>query len=357
MYKDYYEACGVTQHAEFESYLKEIIFNKEKREEFYKKLLDINCDVSIDSFKPYFELYSAERKSHQQDYTPDSVAKILAILTRSDGASSNKYAGADITAGTGSLLIQKWNDDRMQESIFSYAPHRYLYYAEELADNAIPYLLHNLALRGMNCIVIHGDALERKAKQVYFVQNSKDDFMGFSDINVMPHSEAVAQEFNILEWMQDAIEHIESDVVIANYALPAQKKKEKIKQNFFKQDIDLKEKPKGYQLTLGDIANVERAVKKKIYPMGTIVIQLSATSGQIGLLKSSGEVENKYACINLKDIPLTVELKYIDYLNKTNYLFYKLQTNDIKNYLNRIKQGLNIVISDLEKIILFSLIN
>lgn len=126
---------------------------------------------------------------------------------------AGEWSGADLTAGTGSLLIQKWKDDQLAESPFSYAPHNYLYLAEEMADNVIPYLLHNLALRGMNCIVIHGDTLERTAKQIYFVQNADDNFLGFSDINVMPHTEDVQKQFDISDWVEDAIDHIESGLV------------------------------------------------------------------------------------------------------------------------------------------------
>ena len=90
------------------------------------------------------------------------------------------------------MIIQKWWNDCIRTDIFDYRPHDYVYIAQEYADNAIPYLLHNLAMRGMNCVVIHGDTLERTAKNIYLVQNAKDDFLAFSSINVMPRSETVA---------------------------------------------------------------------------------------------------------------------------------------------------------------------
>jgi len=183
---EFYEIAGVKQHAEFERFLRDILFKPKEREEFYRKILAINKDVYVDTFRAYFEEYAAERKSNQQDYTPDSVSTLVAKLSRID--SIGPWTAYDPTAGTGSLLIQKWKDDMFQETPFSYAPHNYFYRADELADNAIPYLLHNLALRGINCAVVHGDALERSVKQIYFIQNSNDDFLGFSDINVMPHS-------------------------------------------------------------------------------------------------------------------------------------------------------------------------
>lgn len=48
---------------------------------------------------------------------------------------------------------------------------------------------------------------------------------------------------------------------------------------------------------LTDIADVERVKKGVIYPRGTIYIQVSATHGQIKMLKEDGEIETKYATI------------------------------------------------------------
>lgn len=212
--KELFKIAKVSQYPQFDSFIKKILFEKNRRNQFYKDILNINSDVYTDTFRDYFEEYAAERKSNKQDYTPDTVAKLLASFTRSDVKKSNGWSGYDPTAGTGSLLIQKWRDDQLQTVPWlDYAPHNYLYRADEIADNAIPYLLHNLAIRGMNCIVVHGDVLEQKAKQVYFVQNSEDEILAFSDINVMPHSKTIENEFGIKEWLEDPINHIESGLV------------------------------------------------------------------------------------------------------------------------------------------------
>lgn len=331
-YKEFYEITGATQHSEFEKYLSDVLFNPKERNRFYDRLLEVNHRLSEDTFKPYFELYAAERKSHQQDYTPDSVANLLAILTHSDPEilQSSKYAGYDATAGTGSLLIRKWNDDRIQESPWSYAPHRYTYRADELADNVIPYLIHNLALRGMNAIAVHGDVLTGKAKQVYFIQNSNDDFMKYSDVNVMPHSKDCMKEFGITEWLQEPIEHIESREVVWNSALPMKRKA-----------LEVNQSPKivartttENQLKLKHIAKFERAKKGKVYPKGTIIVQLSATKGQVGLLTSNGEIEDKYAAISVFD--------FID----PAFAYYQLKEN-IPRHFKRVQEGLNVPLEEI----------
>lgn len=334
-YEDFYRITGTTQHSEFETFLKDILLKLEERNAFYKKLIEVNHHMEVDTFKPYFELYSAERKSNKQDYTPDEVARLLAIITRTVGTAKEKgkYSGADCTAGTGSLLIQKWWDDMIHETPWSYVPHRYFYYAEELADNAMPYLIHNLAMRGMNAIVIHGDVLERKAKQVYFIQNSQDDYMHFSDVNVMPHTKAVEQEFDIREWKAEPIDHIESKTVKWQRALPS--KREALKIDYSHEATYTKEGSN--QLKLKDIAEVERAKTKKVYPKGTIVIQMSATRGQIGLLTSSGEVGSQYACV----LPTPIA--------ESNFLWEMLKLKAPRHF-HRVQEGLNLKLEDIQDI-------
>lgn len=329
----FYKALNVTQHAEFESKLASIVFDREKREQFYRDILEYDHDIFHDTFKAYFEEYSAERKSNQQDYTPDEVAKILAGLTRSDANKDSQYSGADLTAGTGSLLMQKWADDMLAETPFTYAPHNYFYFAQEYADNVIYYLLHNLALRGMNCVVLHGDTLEGKIKQIYFVQNDNDDYLGFSSINVMPHTDDVKRSFEVNEWLEEAIEHVESGYVKYVPTLPMRRQALKVSESTPGPYVK-----KENQLKLEDVATVERAKSKKVYPLGTIIIQMSATQGQIGLLKSSGEIEEKYAVV---DTETSIWDAY--------FLFCMIKIKAPRHF-NRVQQGLNLTLDDIKQL-------
>ena len=334
----FYEIAGVKQHAEFEKFLRDILFKPKEREEFYQKILEIDYDVYTDTFRQYFEEYSAERKTNKQDYTPDSISYLLSKITQGNASDKGDWTTYDPTAGTGSLLIQNWKNDQLQESIFSYAPHNYFYRADEMADNAIPYLLHNLAIRGMNCIVMHGDTLERTAKQVYFVQNAKDDFMSYSNINVMPHTDAVKNYLKISEWEEPAIDHIENeldDVKLIPTLLPMKKKALEV-------DYSQGSEPSWFgdienQLKLEDIADVERAKSKKVYPRGTIVVQMLATRGQIGMLKSSGEVGRQYACVQCESG------------DEPGFLFYMLK-NKAPRHFERVQQGLNLTLDDIKTI-------
>lgn len=334
-YKQFWDLVGVKSHHQYDQKLRELIFNKKQREDFYRGMIKVNNDASVDIFKPYFELYSAERKTNQQDYTPDSVSRILSILTRqgSDDLGS-QYTAMDMTAGTGTLLIAKWWDDMTQETPWTYVPHRYFYYAEELADNSIPFLIHNLTLRGMNAIVFHGDSLSRECHNIYFIQNSTDDFLRFSDINVLPRSQAVTEHFNVEKWVGEPIEHIESGKVIWHNAPPMMAEKFEVSTappKFLTQPA-WKNAP-----TLSELGFVEQAIKGKMYPKGSIAIQLSATRGQFHLLDSDGQVDTKYAMF----VP--------HYYVNGEFIYYYL-SNIIPKWFHMRQQGLNMTIEDIEQL-------
>lgn len=184
--------------------LKKILFDKEKREKLFLEFLELEKDVSYDWFHIYFQDEHADRRKHMQDFTPNAVSDVISRLT---GESSNTL---DIAAGTGGMTIRKWNHDRMQENPFTYLPSEHFYQCEELSDRAIPFLLFNLMIRGMNATVVHGDALSREVKQIYFIQNERDDHLLFSSLNVFPHNETVKKEFGVYKWLEDEMKHIES---------------------------------------------------------------------------------------------------------------------------------------------------
>ena len=59
-------------------------------------------------------------------------------------------------AGSGSLTIQKWNQDHEQKFI--------LY---EIDENVLPFLLFNMALRNIECTVYHADVLQQQVFRTY----------------------------------------------------------------------------------------------------------------------------------------------------------------------------------------------
>ena len=110
--------------------------------------------------------FNEKKTKRKQDFTPPELATIINKVV---GNSGHQYF--EPAAGTGALLVDRWNNDRLKESPFTYAPSHYFYEVEELSDACVPFLLFNILIRGMNAIVIHGNSLSRDIKQVYFCQN------------------------------------------------------------------------------------------------------------------------------------------------------------------------------------------
>lgn len=194
---------GVKEAYQVPDKLMKIMFDKEQREQLFMKFLGVTTDVSFDWFHEYFETAQADRKEKKQDFTPDSVAKIVSEIVNS----GSTYF--EPTAGTGGILITRWHDDCMKTGFLTYKPSMFFYEVEELSEAALPFLLFNCLIRGMNAVVIHGDSLSREIKNIYFIQNIKDDSLSFSSLNVMPRTSAVEREFDVHEWIGEPIKHIE----------------------------------------------------------------------------------------------------------------------------------------------------
>ena len=180
------EQLGVSDSYQAPDALLKILYNKEVREQVFRNfLMEYEGDVSYDWFTLYFQEEHADRKNKKQDFTPNSVAKLLSELT--DGSDCNNSLIYDAPAGTGGLLINKWDHERMKSNPLDYKPGWYLHVAEDLSDRVIPFLLFNVMLRGMNAVVAHCDVLTRETYGVFFVQNDKDDHLSFSNINLIPY--------------------------------------------------------------------------------------------------------------------------------------------------------------------------
>lgn len=199
----------------------ELISDKESREMLFEKFLNVSSDLSFDWFHQYFEDEQAQRKKMKQDFTPDSVARLLSRVVnagkKNDDGTRTYF---EPTAGTGGILISHWDSDRQNDalifkgkdgkhqlpkwaSVLTYDPRRYWYQAEEMSDRAVPFLLFNMSIRGMNGVVIQCDALTRRTKDIWFIRNDTPDPERFSEIIKLPHTELWAKEFNVAEWVDE----------------------------------------------------------------------------------------------------------------------------------------------------------
>lgn len=239
--KESYKAPGV---------LLKILFNKNKREALFRDFLDINHDVSLDWFSEYYQKEISE-KDKNQDLTPHQLSELLAKLVNSgsENEPSDTSTNLDIGAGTGSLTISKWREDCLNSGFFTYKPHEHLYYCEELSDKAIPFLLFNMAIRGINCVVFHGDSFTRKCKGVFLIENQDDEYISFSDINLMPYNDEAKAYFNVNQWDNlDSFgnkiypEHVETEFDDWVYSIRAAERRDReLKERFVKAFQQLKD--------------------------------------------------------------------------------------------------------------------
>ena len=207
------ELLGIDDSYKAPDALWAILRDKQRREDLFRETLERHrYNVGYDWFHRYFQDEHADRANKKQDFTPDSVATLLTRLVGGDRKPGDTYY--EPCAGTGGITITKWDADRRATPFFDYVPSMFLYQTEELSDRAIPFLLFNLAIRGMNASVVHGDVLARRGvKGAFLVQNENDDHMQFSAIYTFPYNEASADYFNV-EWTQvEANRHAPVDVI------------------------------------------------------------------------------------------------------------------------------------------------
>lgn len=201
------ELLGVNDSYQTPNRIMEILYNIKEREKLFDKFLELyNHDLSYDWFNVYYQDEHADRKTKKQDFTPDSLADLLAELTGSVSKGSTIY---DAASGTGTLLIAKWNQYINNED---YQPLDYLYICEELSDRAIPFLLFNLMIRGINSTVIQCDVLTRECYGAFLVQNIQNKRNAFSSFNVYPYSSQVEELLNVVFVEQKYKPHIENNI-------------------------------------------------------------------------------------------------------------------------------------------------
>ena len=134
-----FELFGVDNADDLGSALLESIDNTDKLKAFYDL---VGGDLSVDWMQMIYQYHLADRKEKKQDYTPKTLARFMGMLAGDDETT------VDMCAGSGALIIQKWNQNHDLE-----------FKAIEIDGNVIPFLLFNMVLRNIRCDVCQMDAL------------------------------------------------------------------------------------------------------------------------------------------------------------------------------------------------------
>ncbi|MCO7128323.1 N-6 DNA methylase [Sporolactobacillus shoreicorticis] len=133
------------------------MLDDKKRVELFDAFLKHESNLDYEWFQNYFESEHADRKVKKQDFTPYSISRLGALIL---GESDSYFEAA---AGTGGMLIQSWLLNRKNKKRH--------YHVEELSDRAVPFLIFNMAIRGINGEVCHGDSLTNDFKTIYQIVN------------------------------------------------------------------------------------------------------------------------------------------------------------------------------------------
>lgn len=123
--------------------------------EIYKKFEELVGDLSVDWLQKIFQYYLADRKDKMQDYTPKSLAKLMAKLA----LQNNDGLIVDMCAGSGALTIQAWNLNKDLE-----------FECLEFDEKVLPILIFNLAIRNIKATVKHMDVLEDGILAIYTIE-------------------------------------------------------------------------------------------------------------------------------------------------------------------------------------------
>lgn len=158
------EILKCRETSEIPNKLLNALLNPDSRERILRLMNEKNDDKVIDVFRDMFQEEQSNRKELKQDYTPDSLASLLARL------SGNTKNLADVCSGTGSLTV----------AFLKSHPEVEFVRCEEFSAQPIPFLLLNLALMNIDGEVVHGDSLTKEVFKIYKLKRSKR----FSEIQI-----------------------------------------------------------------------------------------------------------------------------------------------------------------------------
>lgn len=127
-----YEIFNSAENDDFSALVANVVYHGNN--ETYEKYLHYFPDLSVDELKGIWQFWCAERKEKKQDYTSQSLAKLVGKLALMNGGN----VVYDCCSGSGSLTIGAWN---VKKDIYAVC--------EELDAAVIPILLFNLIIRNI----------------------------------------------------------------------------------------------------------------------------------------------------------------------------------------------------------------
>lgn len=161
------DALGVSESYQVPDAMMKALGDPQKRHELFELYLS-EFSLDDDPVNVLFQEEHGDRDKFKQDYTPPELARLVAEMAHRDTGKAPATI-ADLCAGTGTLTL----------ACLRKFPHAY-YHCEEVTARAIPFLLFNLAIRGVNAEVFQQDVLTREVTASWRLI---PDGKGFSDIS------------------------------------------------------------------------------------------------------------------------------------------------------------------------------
>jgi len=161
------DALGVSEPYQVPDAMMKALMDGTKRHELFSLYLS-EFSLDDDPVNILFQQEHGDRDKFKQDYTPPELARLVAEMAHRDTGKAPATI-ADLCAGTGTLTL----------ACLKRFP-RAFYHCEEVTARAIPFLLFNLAIRGVNAEVFQQDVLTREVTASWRLI---PDGKGFSDIS------------------------------------------------------------------------------------------------------------------------------------------------------------------------------
>jgi len=151
------ELIGIKESFELPDKLMTLLLNEEEKNKLFNNFMKYDIDLSSDFFRDYFQEEHSDRKGLKQDYTPDSICKIIARLQ------DKQNSVLDVCSGTGSLTLFTYNENKNAT-----------FQCEELSSRSIPILLFNLSIRNTDALIIQKDVLKNEIINTFTLKKSND---------------------------------------------------------------------------------------------------------------------------------------------------------------------------------------
>ena len=147
---------GIRESFKLPEKMMAILSDEDQKNRMFDRFMAIGESLDHDWFTEYFEEEHSNKSKMAQDFTPQSVTKMIGDMAGSFDSCS------DVAAGTGGITIGLWQKNKDAR-----------YNCYEISERAIPLLIFNLAIRNMNASVTRIDILTGEIFEHYEIAPGK----------------------------------------------------------------------------------------------------------------------------------------------------------------------------------------